>query len=295
MCQLNHRMLLNQIILCLCLPISFAVHAEYRIYMAELEESSWQYQGDKLNCELSHIIPRYGKASFLIQASHDPRIHFSLNMQRGFTFSGQSIDIRNISPAWRSKRPSSDLGNVKTQKASKSFILKDEAAWKLLTTLETGGTPTFQYREFSDASDRVSVTLSTANFYGVYQNFLTCMDQLIHHEFDDVKRTLLYFAFNKHHLTNEHKQRLKILSEFLKYDDNIDLSVLEGHTDNKGRRRFNKRLGLKRANAVKDYLIKQGVKKEKLRVVSHGEKRPVASNRSVSGRAKNRRVVIELR
>jgi outer membrane protein OmpA-like peptidoglycan-associated protein len=65
---------------------------------------------------------------------------------------------------------------------------------------------------------------------------------------------------------------------------------VEGHTDSKGSDTYNKKLSQNRANSVRDYLQKKGVKSSRLNAVGFGEERPIDSNRTNDGRARNRRV-----
>ncbi|HYU79463.1 MAG TPA: OmpA family protein [Vicinamibacterales bacterium] len=70
---------------------------------------------------------------------------------------------------------------------------------------------------------------------------------------------------------------------------------IEGHTDNVGDKKFNEQLGLNRAEAVKRYLYeKHQIPLHKMNVISYGEEKPVAPNRTRAGRAQNRRVVIKV-
>jgi peptidoglycan-associated lipoprotein len=70
---------------------------------------------------------------------------------------------------------------------------------------------------------------------------------------------------------------------------------IEGHTDNVGDRRYNERLGLNRAEVVKRYLYeKHQIPLHKINVISYGEDKPAAPNRTREGRAQNRRVVIKV-
>ena len=69
---------------------------------------------------------------------------------------------------------------------------------------------------------------------------------------------------------------------------------ITGHTDNVGGKEYNTKLSLRRAEAVRDYLVSLGVKSKKMKVIGKGETKPVASNSTKEGRAKNRRVEIEV-
>ena len=66
--------------------------------------------------------------------------------------------------------------------------------------------------------------------------------------------------------------------------------VIEGHTDNTGTAQENKELSVKRAQAVMDYLIKQGVDPAKLQAVGIGAEKPITENSTPEGQFKNRRI-----
>ncbi len=67
--------------------------------------------------------------------------------------------------------------------------------------------------------------------------------------------------------------------------------VIEAHCDERGSKAYNKKLSLKRANAVKEYLVKNGVKEVKIKTVGYGKSKPVALGHDETSWAKNRRAV----
>ena len=69
------------------------------------------------------------------------------------------------------------------------------------------------------------------------------------------------------------------------------LAIIEGHADEQGTREYNVALGARRANAVREYLISQGISSERLRTVSYGKERPVAVCSDESCYSQNRRAV----
>jgi outer membrane protein OmpA-like peptidoglycan-associated protein len=70
---------------------------------------------------------------------------------------------------------------------------------------------------------------------------------------------------------------------------------IEGHTDGTGDSLYNRKLGEERAMAVRDYIaMKHGIALNRLNVISYGEEKPVADNKTRDGRAQNRRVVIRI-
>jgi outer membrane protein OmpA-like peptidoglycan-associated protein len=100
------------------------------------------------------------------------------------------------------------------------------------------------------------------------------------------------FVTGKSELLPLAKDKLNDVARALKELDSNQLAVIEGYTDSRGADDANMRLSQARADAVKDYLVSQGVKAEQVRAVGHGEERPLASNDTPEGRANNRRVEI---
>ena len=70
--------------------------------------------------------------------------------------------------------------------------------------------------------------------------------------------------------------------------------VIEGHTDSVGSDEYNERLSLRRANAVRDYLVSSGISSNRIEVKGFGESQPVADNGTPAGRAQNRRVELKV-
>ena len=103
------------------------------------------------------------------------------------------------------------------------------------------------------------------------------------------------FKFGKTDLPDEAKARLDQMITDMKADPKGAYFEIEGHTDNVGSKTLNERLGLERAEAVKRYLYEQHqIPLHKMNVISYGEDKPVAPNKTRQGRAQNRRVVIKV-
>ena len=75
---------------------------------------------------------------------------------------------------------------------------------------------------------------------------------------------------------------------------NVEVIIATGHTDSIGSDRYNLDLGLRRSDAVRNYLVAKGLEPARVYVDSKGERDPVATNKTVQGRGENRRVVVEV-
>ncbi len=102
-----------------------------------------------------------------------------------------------------------------------------------------------------------------------------------------------FFDFDKSVLKAEGKAKLDDLVGKVK-GINLEVIIAVGHTDSVGTDAYNQKLSVKRADAVKAYLVSKGIEKNRVYTEGKGEKQPVADNKTSAGRSKNRRVEIEV-
>ena len=103
------------------------------------------------------------------------------------------------------------------------------------------------------------------------------------------------FKLGKAELPEDAMSAIDQMVAQLKADPKAVWVEIEGHTDNVGNPKYNEQLGLARAESVKRYLYeKHQVPLHKINVISYGEGKPVAPNKTRDGRAQNRRVVIKV-
>ena len=102
-----------------------------------------------------------------------------------------------------------------------------------------------------------------------------------------------HFDFDKSALKPEGKAKLDDLVGKLKAV-NLEVVIAIGHTDSIGSNAYNQKLSVRRANSVKAYLVSKGIEANRIYTEGKGETQPVASNKTKEGRAKNRRVEIEV-
>lgn len=103
------------------------------------------------------------------------------------------------------------------------------------------------------------------------------------------------FPVNKADISPEAKAIIDQAIAQLKAENRGVFFEIEGHTDSSGAEEYNQKLGEERALAVRNYLHNQhGIALSRLQVISYGETRPAADNKTKAGRAQNRRVVINV-
>jgi len=103
------------------------------------------------------------------------------------------------------------------------------------------------------------------------------------------------FKFGQTKIPADMQAQLDQLVAQLKANPNGGYIEIEGHTDNVGDKVTNEKIGLSRAEAVKRYLYEnQQIPLHKMNVISYGEEKPIAPNKTKAGRSQNRRVVIKV-
>ncbi len=103
--------------------------------------------------------------------------------------------------------------------------------------------------------------------------------------------TVFYFDFDSSNLTPAAVDAINANIAALRGTDNN--IRLEGHTDERGTREYNMALGERRANAVRDYMVANGISSYRIETVSYGEERPVAYGSGESNWSQNRRVELK--
>lgn len=102
-----------------------------------------------------------------------------------------------------------------------------------------------------------------------------------------------FFDFDKATLKPEGRQVLDQVAAQVE-TLNLETLIAVGHTDSIGTEQYNQRLSERRANSVKEYLVGKGIPADRIYTEGKGESSPIASNATREGRAKNRRVEIEI-
>ncbi len=277
-----------------CLLASTSANAAYKTFEADISESSWQFSGNPLNCQLTHKVPQYGVASFQKSAGKKQSVRFNLSYKRQPITAVKVASVQSMSPSWAPNRPAKNLGELNINSGSTIFTAQGNASWRLLNELEVGRFPMFRYQDLEGLDDQVSVSLSTVGFSQPYNEFLDCLSNLVPYQLQELKQMTLRFDFAKHKVKSAYIDKLNALAAYIRHDPSIEVVFISGHTDSKGSRYYNHQLSERRIASVQEILTLPGTQTNRFKTLPHGERKPVATNRSAAGRALNRRVYIRV-
>ncbi len=149
--------------------------------------------------------------------------------------------------------------------------------------------------EMTDPNQPVLLNLSTTGIRDVLPEFKRCLGDLLPVNFAQIRRTQLFYDSGKWQLTSGQMKQLRDIARYIRADKKVTALTIDGHTDATGDRLLNLRLSRQRAEAVRDYLVDEGVPAAMVAHLRfHGQRYPAASNATQTGRHDNRRVMVAL-
>tara|TARA_S200000501_G_C20870956_1_gene764204 strand:- start:2472 stop:3365 length:894 start_codon:yes stop_codon:yes gene_type:complete len=264
-------------------------------YQAAMDQSQWLVSSHLLSCHMSQEIPGFGSAYFEQPAGES--LQFYLASHQHVMLKGKA-SLRSLAPVWNPTIEGREFGLIDVQSGSRPIQLEAELALQLLNELYIGRTPQFLRRAIGIHStaepESVEVGLSAVNFRSSFASYQQCLEQLMPVTLSELSRSRLLFLPNESSLNEASLAWLATLVEFIKRDDQLESVFIDGYTDNSHSARYNQGLSKRRAEAVQDFFLQQGVSADLILLRFHGERFPIASNENPEGREQNRRVTIRL-
>ncbi len=259
-------------------------------YMAPLEKSQWYVSASIFECSIVQDIPRYGQGVFFHEAGED--LLFYTQARNNPMKPGKAALVIEAS-GWKPGQVVQDLGYAPVSQADRTIITNHQQATAMLYGLLDGMAPTFTRRAwYKEGSIRVA--LNSIRFGPAYEQYLDCIASLLPVNFRQIERSRIYFKVDKAEMTEADLARLDLVILYANADSTVSGIYVDGHTDNSGRRIYNRRLSKSRAEAVTDYLVAGGISPEIIQTRYHGERYPVVKNNSAANKAKNRRTTVRL-
>lgn len=274
----------------LFLLLFFSTIVNAKTYSAKLDQSQWYLSSSIFECSLVHDIPEYGKGVFFHEAGEE--LKFWTSAIQNPMRPGKAALVIEAS-SWRPGNAIQNLGYVEVEDSTKPLQVKRKRATAMMQGLMAGMTPTFTRKAwYSDESIRVQV--NSINFSSIYNGYLDCVSGLLPVNFRQVERSKVYFESDKADMTEEDIKVLDSVILYINADSSVNAVYIDGHTDNTGRRIYNRRLSKERAEAVRDYMVTSGIPEAIIRTRYHGERFPVADNDTAENKSLNRRTTVRL-
>lgn len=275
----------------LFLTCLLASPADALTFQTRLERAQWQVEGDQFECRLTQPVAGFGAGEFVRRAGEQAT--FRLQSPDRWLGNGSATLLAAAAP-WQPERSDINLGLVSVAGGEDiPFNSSQLQAGRLLSGLLEGRSPVVRHRT-RQGGEALEVRLLPARFGKAYEDFRACTTKLLPVNFDQIRQSQVGFPTGDVALDALAQAKLDIILQFLKADPSVNRIQLDGHSDNSGNRLTNRDLSRRRALAVEEYLVANGVPKEQITLRFHGERYPLVSNNTEANRARNRRVTLRL-
>lgn len=276
---------------CLLSPFSMAMTS--RIYESPIDEVKWSAApAHPLKCRLEQEIPFYGRAIFQQTAGRKPR--FILQVIQPIEEASEG-KLLAMPPMWLVNAKPKVKETIHIQTGYEPVVLEYKQANWMLGQLELGWEPSIMMQEWSGAVETSYTKISSVKLGEALTRYTACLQQLLTYSFEDIQRKTISYPNGGSGLSEDDKEYLDKVARYLSIDKDVRAVILKGYTDNVGTIRNNYLLSIDRLNVVQAYLKAKGVNEAMVEVTAFGKRNPIATNDTVKGRAKNRRVTVELR
>lgn len=278
-----------------------AATTQASVYTNAINDGSWQAQSSVFECSLAHEVPLFGRAVFRTRAGETSNFYLRSHAAK---FEAGSAVVYAKAPVWKADGLGEEsveaLGQVNVKRGTRPMWLGTQNSEKMLTELSSGNEIEFVRKAWfeDEGNPHVRLILSNIGFQKAYTRYLNCLASLLPRNFDQMKRTALYFPAGpvetKDGMRGENMRKLDNILALVKHDNKIRQFFIDGHTSSPGDRAENLELSKQRAQMVAEYLKRRGIPEDWIQIRWHGERYPVATNATSAGRAKNRRVTLRV-
>lgn len=258
-------------------------------YQAGMGNARWQVKSSVFECSLSQDLPGYGRARLVQRAGEAP----GLQLQGPSAVRSGSAVVLSTPPLWRPHGKSHPLARVELKTGSQVLAVQGGILDQLVDELLAGQEVVFS-GALGQRAEEARVAITPVDFRRAHQQYQQCLVRLLPVNFDQIRRTALYFPSGSNELPKGDLAKLDRLARYFAADNNIQAFYVDGHSDGAGDRRTNLELSQRRAEIVVGLLLERGIPLDRITTRWHGERYPVASNHTAAGQAKNRRVTVRL-
>ncbi|MGN0915935.1 MAG: OmpA family protein [Succinivibrio sp.] len=250
--------------------ILFSLQSSAQIrYQAPLDSSAkklWSNESSRIKCSLIFDIPSYGFANFMTYSGRTLRSALTIHPKLGI---GQSSYMRFIStkPEWHSASHEQLLGRIALYEGFAPYV-GPTLSWKILSELSHGNQILMPYTDSKLASGQnIIPSLSPLGFDEAYKKYLSCQEQLIRVNFNDIKMMPLVFKLRSDELTAKSQDMLNEQLEYLKYDKSIISIVIRAYAYDMEKNADNINLARDRGERIKKAYLDLGINEDIITVV----------------------------
>lgn len=176
---------------------------------------------------------------------------------------------------------------LESKKTKKNYWGVTDVAGKFITEIPKGDVYQIKYLTIGDNENYREINIP--NKEGMTKSILTIkIEPPKTYQLNNI-----FFDVDKATLKKESFKALNVLVEVMTLKPNMVIEI-SGHTDNTGDSLRNMKLSQERADAVKEYLVKKDIKRDRIKTKGYGDTMPVADNRTTEGKQKNRRTEVKI-
>ena len=241
-------------------------------------------------CVLSLPVPDYGEARFVATASSPTEFEFQARRD----LQASDLDVARLAPDWHPHAGARAHIGIVRHIPQGGGVARGQMVDAMLIALRDGYTLELQAAaNFHQAGD-IKWRMRAMHFIAAYDEFTSCAHTNLRVAWAQISRTRVPFEIDSSELDQVGRSKLDAIVRFVLSDPDVTTLYIDGHTDATGSRIKNHKLSERRARAVEKYLKAQGLQSRNIIVRYHGAEYPVADNKSVTGKAMNRRATVRL-
>ncbi|PSU47197.1 sodium-type flagellar protein MotY precursor [Photobacterium frigidiphilum] len=282
-------MVIKSIITLLVLVVSCTVCAGDNVWISPLDSSTWVFFGSKTECVISHDVEGFGVVKIIAEAGVGTRLEIISKELKNLT-DDHSVDSM---PAYWAVEKVNNInyqGNVSFSLLTSELVFNN--ADEVFERLDQGEWIKIGLNGHGQKND--TVVISNVNFELPAKRFLSCKDDLILLNYQQVRSSEFYYPSGSTLVSKLDIRTAYGIAEYVKVIRSIKKVLIDGYSDSQGRSTVNLRISRERAEEMAALLIEFGVPQKMIQIRSHGDRYPIADNALADGRKKNRRVTVRL-
>lgn len=275
-------------ILVIVATVFWSLTIQAKQFVTPLDKVQWIESGDRFSCSLSTNVKNYGRVSFYRKAGYELALQLeSVTYPQAIT----QLQLGWSQAPWSLSQlpPAQWLHQGETFSKSSVFLAQVP---QLLQSLGNGQWGRLKL-SLADQSE-IELVLPTVDLANKVNAYHACVSKISPLSFEQVRDLNFYFESGTYLVNEDQIRKLQDIARYVQLDTRVTKVLVDGYTDNAGNIAANLGLARKRADDLASVLIEAGVTAKLLEVRAHGDRYPVATNKTKKGRQQNRRVNLRI-